>query len=58
MIAKIGARMSGLNYDEFEFLVSDRVIKIDRAKKELGYRPSCSIDVEGKQMAKNFLKTS
>jgi nucleoside-diphosphate-sugar epimerase len=58
MIAKIGARMSGLNYDEFEFLVSDRMIRIDRAKKELGYRPSCSIDVEGKQMAKSFIKTS
>ena len=57
LIAKIGARMSGLNYDEFEFLISDRVIKIDKAKKELGYKPSSSIDVEGKQMAKNFMKT-
>ena len=56
LIAKIGARMSGLNYDEFEFLVSDRVIKIDKAKKELGYKPLCSMDVEGKQMAKNFMK--
>jgi nucleoside-diphosphate-sugar epimerase len=56
LIAKIGARMSGLNYDEFEFLVSDRIIKIDKAKKELGYKPSCSMDVEGKQMARNFIK--
>ena len=58
LIAKIGARMSGLNYDEFEFLISDRIINIDRAKKELGYRPSCSIDVEGRQMVKGFMKTS
>jgi UDP-glucose 4-epimerase len=56
LIARIGAKINGLNYDEFEFLISDRIVSIDRAKKELGFKPSCSIDVEGREMAKNFTR--
>lgn len=56
LIARIGAKMNGLNYDEFEFLISDRIVSIERAKRELGFKPSCSIDVEGKEMARNFMR--
>ena len=56
-IARIGARTRGLNMDEFEFLVSDRIISIERIKKELGFKPSRRIDIEGKAMADMFLHT-
>ena len=57
LIAKFGARIAGLNYDELEFLISDRVISIALVKKELGFKPSCDIDVEGKEMVKEYLKS-
>lgn len=56
LIAKIAARTEGLNYDEMEFLISDRIISIDKAKKELGFIPQGSIDVEGKELVKEFIK--
>ena len=57
LIAKIAAKTKGLNYDEMEFLISDRMISIEKAKKELGYIPESSIDVEGKELVKEFMKS-
>jgi len=56
ILARIGASTRGINADEFDFIASDRTVSIDRAKRELGFRPSRSIDVEGKEMVDEFLK--
>ncbi|MDE1832870.1 MAG: NAD(P)-dependent oxidoreductase [Candidatus Micrarchaeota archaeon] len=56
ILARIGASTRGINADEFDFIASDRMVSIDRAKRELGYKPTRSIDVEGKLMVDDFLK--
>lgn len=50
----------GRSFDdsELQFLLSDRVMSIDRIKSELGFRPRSRIDVEGKQMVNTYLKGS
>ncbi len=55
IFAKLLAGRSTVKFDEFEFLNSDRVVSIDLAKKELGFKPSRSIDKEGKLLAEQFL---
>lgn len=57
LLAKLGAKAKGINFDAFEFLVSDRRVSIEHASHELGFKPSGSIDVEGKELAEEFLKT-
>jgi nucleoside-diphosphate-sugar epimerase len=56
LMARVKAKIAGLNYDELEFLMSDRSISIARARRELGFNPQSSIDVEGKELARKFLK--
>lgn len=56
LIARIGARARGIESGQFSFLVSDRVVSIDKLKRELGFRPSVSIDKGGKELAGEFLK--
>jgi nucleoside-diphosphate-sugar epimerase len=48
----------GRSFDDaqLQFLLSDRVVSIDRARSELGFKPKRSIEVEGKAMANEFLK--
>ena len=53
-IARLGARARGINVDQFSFLVSDRTVSIARIRKELGFRPSVSIDKGGKELAAEF----
>ncbi len=55
LLARIGARSRGINIDQFSFLVSDRIVSIERIRKELGFKPSVSIDKAGKELAKEFL---
>jgi nucleoside-diphosphate-sugar epimerase len=54
-IARLGARARGINVDQFSFLVSDRTVSIARIRKELGFKPSVSIDKGGKELANEFL---
>ncbi len=48
----------GRSFDDaqLQFLLSDRVLSIDRVKADLGFRPKSSMDVEGKRMVSEFLK--
>jgi UDP-glucose 4-epimerase len=48
----------GRSFDDaqLQFLLSDRVVSIDRIRKELGFKPKCSMDVEGKELVNAFLK--
>lgn len=59
-ISKILVKMMtlGRSFDDaqLQFLLSDRVLSIDKIKKEIGFKPKCKIEVEGKEMVKEFLK--
>ncbi|MDE1868346.1 MAG: NAD(P)-dependent oxidoreductase [Candidatus Micrarchaeota archaeon] len=54
LVARIGAATKSINYDEFEFLISDRSISIDKAKKELGYKPAKTVEDEAKRITKKL----
>lgn len=56
LLARFVARTHGIGGDQLDFLMSDRIVSIGRISKELGFRPSVSIDVAGKALAKEFLK--
>ncbi len=55
LFAKLLAGRNDIKFDEYEFLNSDRTVSIDLAKKELGFKPSRSIEKEGKMLAEQFL---
>jgi len=55
LFAKLAAKRNNMEYDEYEFLNSDRTISIDLARKELGFKPSRSIEKEGKALVEQFL---
>jgi len=55
-LARVIARHREINLDQLRFLVSDRIVSIDKIKKELGFKPSVSIDIAGKVLAQEFLK--
>ena len=46
----------GRSFDDaqLQFLLSDRVVSIDRIKSEIGFRPKCSMEVEGKKMVERL----
>ena len=48
----------GRSFDDaqLQFLLSDRVVSIERLKKEMGFKPKCSMESEGKAMVEEFLK--
>jgi nucleoside-diphosphate-sugar epimerase len=50
IVARIGRRALGINIDEFEFLVSDRIISIERIRKDTGFSPKARMDIEGVKM--------
>lgn len=54
ILARLGARTRGMDIEEFSFIVSDRIISIDKAKRELGFKPTNS-DIEFRVMARKFL---
>lgn len=54
LIARIGARTRGINMDQLNFLTSDRIVVIDKIKRELGFRPSVGIDKGGGMLADEF----
>lgn len=55
ILAKIAARSRGIGSEQFAFLTSDRIVSIDRAKRELGFKPA-SIDIAAKPLVAKFLK--
>lgn len=57
LLAVIGARTRGIDPDELSFIVSDRIVSIDKIKKELGFKPSVNSDKAFKALADEFLKT-
>jgi nucleoside-diphosphate-sugar epimerase len=56
LLASLVSRSKGFDSPQFLFLTSDRIVSIDRARKELRFSPKRSLDVEGKAMADEFLK--
>jgi nucleoside-diphosphate-sugar epimerase len=48
----------GRSFDDaqLQFLLSDRVVSTERLRKELGFKPKRSIEIEGKNMVREFLK--
>ncbi len=56
LIVKIVAQSKGIDSDELRFLTSDRQIDISKARKELGYSPTVSIEKGGMRMVEEFKK--
>ncbi|MGI0100580.1 MAG: NAD-dependent epimerase/dehydratase family protein [Candidatus Micrarchaeaceae archaeon] len=56
-LARIGARTRGMDQEEFNFLVSDRIISIEKIKREVGFRPAVDNDIAFKELADRFLST-
>jgi nucleoside-diphosphate-sugar epimerase len=56
-LARLGARARGIDTEEFAYLVSNRVVSIERIKKELGWKPNADNDLAFKELAKEYLKT-
>ncbi len=54
--AKFVVKLFNINYDEFEFLASDRIIDISKIKKEIGFEPKRRLDKEGLEMIDDFLR--
>ncbi|HUC38530.1 MAG TPA: NAD(P)-dependent oxidoreductase [Candidatus Acidoferrum sp.] len=57
-IARLLIKAAGISYDEYEFLVSDRVVDISKIRKVLGFTPSRRGDVDGLVMVEDFMKSS
>lgn len=53
-LASLAAKASGVDGSQMRFLLSDRVMKIDRIKKELGFVPKRTIQSEGKALVEEF----
>ncbi len=56
-LARITRRIIDINYDEYEFVASDRTISIEKAKKELGFNPKTSIYKEGIQLLEEYKRS-
>jgi len=52
----VTSRAHILEYDEYEFLTSDRIVDISLIKKELGFRPMVSIDEGGAELVDAYNK--
>lgn len=55
LLARLAAKSHGIGDDQLEFLMSDRIISIKAATRDIGFKPSVDIDTEGKALAKEFL---
>lgn len=58
LVAKLARKIVNVNYDEFEFLASDRIVKIDKAMKELKFKPKRSMEQEGARLVPIFEKSA
>ena len=50
ILARIARRSKHINSDEFDFLMSNRTVSIARIRRELGFLPKATIDIEGTEM--------
>ncbi len=50
LIAKLGAKTKGVNKDEMDFLLSDRIVSTDKAKLLLGFSPKRTMEKDGVKM--------
>ncbi|EQD36065.1 NAD-dependent epimerase/dehydratase [mine drainage metagenome] len=50
LLAKLGRRAKNINIDEYDFIVSDRIISIDSIKKDLKFSPKAKMNIEGVKM--------
>lgn len=56
MIVNLVAKSRGLDSDELRFLMSDRIIDISKARKELGFSPTVKMEEAGAEMVRDFFK--
>jgi nucleoside-diphosphate-sugar epimerase len=54
LLAKVTKNAVNINYDELEFLASDRMVSIDKARRDLGYVPKKKIETEGVRLVKLY----
>ncbi len=57
-LARIRGKISNLEYDEYEFLTSDRIISIDKISSELGFKPKVNLERGGAEMVGAFLHSA
>ena len=53
LLAKLSRRSKNINIDEFDFIVSDRIISTESIKKDLKFSPKAKIENEGVAMTKS-----
>ncbi len=53
LLARLGRRAKNINIDEYDFLVSDRIISVDSIKKDLKFSAKAKMENEGIAMIKN-----
>jgi len=53
-VGKVVRRIVQMNFDEFEFIASDRHIDISELSKDVGFKPKRSINVEGVRLIEEF----
>lgn len=56
ILAHVARHAKKINSDEFDFLMSNRVISIDKIRKELGFTPKATIEREGVRMIDECLR--
>ncbi len=57
VLAKLGAKRLNIGRAELEYLLSDRLLSIDKIKRELNFIPEHNIDTESKKLTEEFLKS-
>ncbi|ASI13699.1 nucleoside-diphosphate-sugar epimerase [Candidatus Mancarchaeum acidiphilum] len=55
-VANLAKHIMNINKDEFEFLTSDRVLDISKAKADMGFQPKDTIYTEGKNLIDSYKK--
>ncbi|MCL5102360.1 MAG: NAD(P)-dependent oxidoreductase [Candidatus Marsarchaeota archaeon] len=57
VVAKLTSKIANINYDELEFVASDRLIDISKARKELGFNPTHKIEKDGLLLIEEYKKS-
>jgi nucleoside-diphosphate-sugar epimerase len=54
-LAYLGAKSKGITKAEIDYMVSDRILSIEKAGRELGFHPRRTTEKEGREMVEEFL---